>query len=79
MRTSSLDAIAGLTHAYSSSIAAPVFYRAAKPMPSIFGHEGMRSYLRHGRPTISRLTGRAASRTTGPTNPHPRDIQESIR
>jgi hypothetical protein len=82
MRTSSHIAIVGLTHAYSSSTAAPGIRPAAGRVPLLFGHEGTRSYLRAGRPVdLSRLAGRETPRprTATHTNPHPRDFEESAR
>jgi hypothetical protein len=79
MRTSSLIAIAGLTHA-SLFIAAAGPRRSAEPTSSLFGHLGVRSYIRCGRPAARRPSGRgAASSTAGLANPTPRDIQESLR
>jgi hypothetical protein len=79
MRTSSLIAIAGLTHA-SPFIAAAGTSRSTARLPSIFGHAGTRSYLRRGRPALRRPNGRgAASATTRLANPTPRDFQESVR
>lgn len=79
MRTFSLIAIAGLTHA-SLFFAAAGTRRSPARMSSLFGHAGMRSYIRRERPTLRRPTGRAAARaTTRPANPTPRDIQESVR
>jgi hypothetical protein len=82
MRTSSHIAIAGLTHAYSSSTAAPDIRPPAERVPLLFGHEGTRSYLRAGRPVdLPRLAGRGTPRRRTAThmNPHPRDFQESAR
>jgi hypothetical protein len=82
MRTSSHIAIAGLTHAYSSSTATPGIRPSAGRVPLLFGHEGTRSYLCAGRPVdLPRLAGRGTSlrRTATHMNPHPRDFQESAR
>jgi hypothetical protein len=81
MRTSSQIAIAGLTHAYSSSTAAPGIRPAAGRVPLLFGHEGTRSYLSTGRPVdLPRLAGRRNPRPHTATHMNPtRDLQESAR
>jgi hypothetical protein len=79
MRTSSLIAIAGLTHA-SLFIAAAGSSRTAERIPTIFGHAGMRSYIRRERPALRRPMRRGAASATPPhAHPTPRDIQESVR